>query len=167
MQVSIMLTTHSTELDTIRSHYDSLADFVPAHLSLVFPQPLPQLQTSMLTDIQEIIQTLPETTFFTTHLLPDYDYHNLLLVLDDPENSLKKLHQALYSLSYFEPCQRRDIPFTPHITIARNQTKSQLDQLAHELMSKTIGLSVTFDTLVFEQIADNDQSIPLLKYHLT
>lgn len=55
MQVSIMLTTHSTELDTIRSHYDSLADFVPAHLSLVFPQPLPQLQTSMLTDIQEII----------------------------------------------------------------------------------------------------------------
>lgn len=64
MQVSIMLTTQSAELDTIRSHYDSLADFVPAHLSLVFPQPLSQLQTSMLTDIQEIVQALPETTFF-------------------------------------------------------------------------------------------------------
>lgn len=104
-------------IEAFRREHDPAAALVPAHLSLVFPFPTALSRLQVETHVQRVASRWPPipVTFRRVRIEAN---EFLFLMAARGAASIQGLHDRLYTRSLRQHL-RRDLPYEPHITIAR------------------------------------------------
>lgn len=106
------------EVESFRRRHDPMAPLVPAHLTLVFPFATALTRLQVETHVKRVASRWPRVpvSFRTVRL---YANEFVFLMASRGAPSVSALHDKLYTRSLL-PYLRRDLPYEPHMTIARN-----------------------------------------------
>jgi 2'-5' RNA ligase len=112
-------------VEAFRRRHDPMAAFIPAHLTLVFPFPTALKRLQVETHVKRVVSRWPVLPVsFRAVRMEANEF--VFLVASRGAESVSALHDRLYTRS-FRPALRRDIPYEPHITIARNASLPALE----------------------------------------
>lgn len=129
-------------IDRFRARFDPLASLVPPHLTLVFP-----FETALSTDeLREHIRVAVAglTSFpIRLHGVTGSDGEYLFLNVKRGNDELIALHDRLYA-GVLGPFLRRELTFTPHLTIGRVREPAAFERAVAEAAE----LNMVFETLV-------------------
>jgi 2'-5' RNA ligase len=112
-------------VEAFRRKHDPAAALIAAHLSLVFPFPTAHSQLQLETHVQRVVSRWPPipVTFRGVRM---HANEFLFLMASRGAASVSALHDKLYTRS-FAPHLRRDMPYEPHITLARHAELEKLE----------------------------------------
>jgi 2'-5' RNA ligase len=112
-------------IEAFRARHDPAADHVAAHLTLVFPFATALKRLQVETHVQRVVSHWPPVavTFRPVRL---HANEFLFLMASRGAASITALHDKLYTRS-LAPHLRRDLPFEPHITLARHAEYHRLE----------------------------------------
>jgi 2'-5' RNA ligase len=112
-------------IEDFRALHDPMAALIRAHVSLVFPFPTALTRLQLATHVQRVVSRWP--TIPTTFRRPRIEANEFVfLMAARGAASIKALHDKLYTRS-LAPHLRRDLPYEPHITIARQAEFARLE----------------------------------------
>jgi 2'-5' RNA ligase len=122
---------HGVErIEAYRRRHDPMAALMPAHLSLVFPFPTAHSRLQVETHVQRVVSRWPPVPVsFRAVRLHANEF--VFLMASRGAASIAQLHDQLYTRS-FAPHLRRDLPYEPHITLARNASLAALEAAYRE-----------------------------------
>lgn len=117
-------------IEAFRRRHDPVAALIPAHLSLVFPFPTAHTRLQVQTHVQRVASRWPiiPVTFRRVRM---HANEFIFLMASRGASSITALHDKLYTRS-FAPHLRRDMPYEPHITIARHADFARLEAALRE-----------------------------------
>jgi len=117
-------------VEAFRRRHDPAAALIAAHLSLVFPFPTAHSQLQLETHVRRVVSRWPPipVTFRRARM---HANEFLFLMAARGAASVTALHDKLYTRS-FAPHLRRDMPYEPHITLARYAELDKLEAAFHE-----------------------------------
>ena len=112
-------------IESFRRRHDPASALIPAHLSLVFPFPTAHSRLQVATHVRRVVSRWPviPVTFRGVRLCAN---EFVFLMAARGAASIAALHDRLYTRS-FAPHLRRDLPYEPHITIARYAALPRLE----------------------------------------
>lgn len=112
-------------IEAFRERHDPVAALVPAHLSLVFPFPTALTRLQIETHVRRVASRWPPipVTFRRVRIEAN---EFLFLMAARGAASIKGLHDRLYTRS-LQHHLRRDMPYEPHITLARHAELAKLE----------------------------------------
>jgi 2'-5' RNA ligase len=112
-------------IEEFRARHDPMAAHIPAHLTLVFPFHTAHSQLQVQTHVQRVVSRWPPiaVAFGPVRL---YANEFLFLMATRGAAAVTALHDRLYTRS-LQPHLRRDLPYEPHITLARNADFASLE----------------------------------------
>jgi 2'-5' RNA ligase len=112
-------------VEAFRRRHDPMAPHIPAHLTLVFPFHTAHSQLQVQTHVQRVVSRWPPiaVAFRPVRL---YANEFLFLMATRGAAAVTTLHDRLYTRS-LQPHLRRDLPYEPHITLARNGDFASLE----------------------------------------
>ena len=112
-------------IEAFRSLHDPMAALIPAHLTLVFPFPTALTRLQVETHVKRVAARWPPipVAFRGVRL---YVNEFIFLMAARGAESIAGLHDRLYTRSLL-PYLRRDLPYEPHITIARDASLPLLE----------------------------------------
>ena len=112
-------------IEAFRRKHDPAAALIAAHLSLVFPFPTAHSRLQVETHLQRVASKWPPipVTFRRVRI---HANEFLFLMASRGAASVAGLHDRLYTRS-FAPHLRRDLPYEPHITLARHASFASLE----------------------------------------
>jgi 2'-5' RNA ligase len=112
-------------IEAFRARHDPMAPMIPAHVSLVFPFSTALTQLQVATHVQRVVSRWPPVP--TTFRRPRLEANEFVfLMAARGATSIKGLHDRLYTRS-FAPHLKREMPYEPHITIARQAEYPRLE----------------------------------------
>ncbi|HUQ29243.1 MAG TPA: 2'-5' RNA ligase family protein [Usitatibacter sp.] len=117
-------------IEAFRAKHDPVAAVIPAHLSLVFPFPTAHTRLQVETHIQRVVSKWPPVPV-TFRRVRMHANEFLFLMASRGAASVTALHDKLYTRS-LAPHLRRDLPYEPHITLARYAELPRLEAAAAE-----------------------------------
>lgn len=117
-------------VEAFRARHDPMAELVAAHLTLVFPFPTALSRLQIETHVRRVVSRWPPipVTFRRTRTEAN---EFLFLMASRGAASIMALHDRLYTRS-LAPHLRRDLPYGPHITLARYAEFPRLEAAAAE-----------------------------------
>jgi 2'-5' RNA ligase len=117
-------------LEDFRRRHDPMSPYIPAHLSLVFPFHSAHSPLQVQTHVQRVVSRWPAipVSFRAVRL---YANEFVFLMAARGGAAISTLHDKLYTRS-FQPHLRRDLPYEPHITLARNPDFPALERAFSE-----------------------------------
>jgi 2'-5' RNA ligase len=117
-------------IEAFRARHDPMAARIPAHLSLVFPFPTAHSRLQVETHVHRVVSRWPPVpaAFRAVRLCAN---EFIFLMASRGAASITQLHDKLYTRS-LQPHLRRDLPYEPHITIARNPSFPALEAAFEE-----------------------------------
>ncbi len=116
-------------IEAFRLRHDPAAALIPAHVSLVFPFPTALTALQVQTHVRRIASRWPPIAVaFRGVRLHANEF--VFLRVARGAAPIVALHDRLYTRS-LQPHLRRDLPYEPHITLARNPSLAALES-AHE-----------------------------------
>ena len=120
----------TARIEAFRSRHDPAARLIPAHLSLVFPFPTAHTRLQVQTHVRRVVSKWPPipVTFRRVRMEAN---EFVFLMASRGAASITALHDKLYTRS-LAPHLRRDLPYAPHITIARHADYRQLEAALEE-----------------------------------
>jgi 2'-5' RNA ligase len=104
-------------IEAFRRRHDPAANLIAAHLSFVFPFPTAHSQLQVETHVRRVVSRWPPIPV-TFRRVRTHANEFLFLMAARGGASITGLHDKLYTRS-FAPHLRRDLPYEPHITLAR------------------------------------------------
>ena len=112
-------------IEAFRKRHDPAAAFIPAHLSLVFPFPTALTRLQVEPHVRRVLGRWPPipVTFRTVRL---HANEFVFLMAGRGAASISALHDRLYTRSLRQHL-RGDLPYEPHITIARHADFAALE----------------------------------------
>jgi 2'-5' RNA ligase len=112
-------------VEAFRARHDPMASLIPAHLSLLFPFATALTRLQIETHVKRTVARWPPipVSFRAVRL---HANEFVFLMASRGAESILALHDKLYSRSLL-PYLRRDLPYEPHITIARNASFPALE----------------------------------------
>ena len=112
-------------IEAFRARHDPVAHLIPAHLSLVFPFPTAHTRLQVQTHVRHVASRWPAipVTFRRVRM---HANEFIFLMASRGATSITGLHDKLYTRS-FAPHLRRDMPYEPHITLARHADYARLE----------------------------------------
>lgn len=112
-------------IEEFRRRHDPAAALIPAHLSLVFPFPTAHSRLQVETHVRRVVSRWPPipVTFRRVRM---HANEFVFLMAARGAASITALHDKLYTRS-LQPHLRRDLPYEPHITLARYAGLPQLE----------------------------------------
>jgi len=117
-------------IEAFRARHDPAAKDVRAHLSLVFPFPTALTRLQVETHVRRVLgRTPPLPVTFRRVRLEANEF--VFLMASRGAASIVALHDRLYTRSLRQHL-RRDLPYEPHITIARNADIAKLERALEE-----------------------------------
>jgi 2'-5' RNA ligase len=117
-------------IEEFRRRHDPMAPYIPAHLTLVFPFPTAHSRLQVQTHVQRVVSRWPPIPVgFRAVRLHANEF--VFLMASRGAAAMTTLHDKLYTRS-FQPHLRRDLPYEPHITIARNASFPALERAFSE-----------------------------------
>ena len=104
-------------VEAFRARHDPMAAISAAHLSFVFPFPTAHSRLQVETHVRQVVSRWPPipVTFRKVRM---HANEFLFLPASRGAASIAGLHDRLYTRS-LQPHLRRDLPYEPHITLAR------------------------------------------------
>ncbi|KGM32455.1 2'-5' RNA ligase family protein [Inquilinus limosus] len=123
-------------IEAIRREHDAAkAAMIDAHATLVFPTGLLP-ESAMLDHVRGRLQGVASFNIDFHSVAPASDdqtsSHYVFLLPDDGGEALMALHDHLYS-GPLEPALRRDLPYHPHVTVARVPDAASAASVAEEI----------------------------------
>ena len=112
-------------IEAFRRRHDAAAALIPAHLSLVFPFPTAHSRLQVETHVRRVVSRWPVIPVAFGHVRMHANEF-VFLMASRGAASITALHDRLYTRS-FAPHLRRDLPYEPHITIARCAELARLE----------------------------------------
>lgn len=117
-------------IEALRERHDPMAALIPAHLSLVFPFPTALSRLQVETHVRRVAARWPPIPVaFRGVRLHANEF--VFLMAGRGAASIAGLHDRLYTRS-LQPHLRRDLPYEPHITLARNVDFAALEAAFEE-----------------------------------
>jgi len=112
-------------VEAFRARHDPMAGVVAAHLSFVFPFSTAHSRLQVETHVRQVVSRWPPipVTFRQVRM---HANEFLFLAASRGAASIAGLHDRLYTRS-LQPHLRRDLPFEPHITLARYAEFARLE----------------------------------------
>ena len=112
-------------VEAFRACHDPASRDIAAHLSLVFAFPTAHTRLQVETHVQRVVSKWPmvPVTFRRVRM---HANEFLFLMASRGAASITALHDRLYTRS-LAPHLRRDMPYEPHITIARHREYAALE----------------------------------------
>lgn len=132
-------------VEAFRRRHDPMARIVAAHLSFVFPFPTAHSRLQVETHVRQVVSRWPPipVTFRTVRM---HANEFLFLMASRGAASIAGLHDRLYTRS-LQPHLRRDLPFEPHITLARYAEFARLEAAFAEAQEE---LAAEFNDVIRE-----------------
>jgi 2'-5' RNA ligase len=117
-------------IENFRGRHDPMAAHIPAHLSLVFPFHCAHSRLQVETHVRRVVSRWPPipVSFRAARLCAN---EFVFLMASRGAAAITTLHDNLYTRS-LQPHLRRDLPYEPHITIARNPDYAALEHALSE-----------------------------------
>jgi 2'-5' RNA ligase len=112
-------------IEAFRRRHDPVAELIPAHLSFVFPFPTAHSLLQVETHVRKVVSRWPPIPV-TFRRVRKVNNEFLFLMASRGAASIIGLHDKLYTRS-LQPHLRRDLPYEPHITLARHADLDRLD----------------------------------------
>jgi 2'-5' RNA ligase len=112
-------------IEAFRRRHDPASPLIGAHLSLVFPFPTAHSRLQVETHVQRVASKWPVIPVTLRHVRIHANEF-LFLTASRGAASITALHDKLYTRS-LQPHLRRDLPYEPHITLARYAALDRLD----------------------------------------
>jgi 2'-5' RNA ligase len=129
-------------VEAFRRKHDPAFALIPAHLSLVFPFPTAHARLQVETHVQRVVSRWPPIPVTFRRVRMEANEFVFLMAARGAA-SITALHDKLYTRS-FAPHLRRDLPYEPHITIARHSDfealEAALDEARDELRGEFAAL---------------------------
>lgn len=124
-------------LEAFRLRHDPMAANVAAHLSLVFPFPTAHSRLQVETHVRRVVSHWPPipVTFRSVRI---HANEFLFLMASRGAASIAGLHDRLYTRS-LQPHLRRELPYEPHVTLARYSDFPRLDAAFAEAQDELAG----------------------------
>lgn len=112
-------------IESFRARHDPAAPHIAAHLSLVFPFAAAHTRLQIETHLNRVVSRWPRipVTFRRVRM---HANEFLFLMAGRGAASITALHDKLYTRS-FAPHLRRDLPYEPHLTVARQARFAALE----------------------------------------
>jgi 2'-5' RNA ligase len=117
-------------IEAFRAKHDPAATLIAAHLSLVFAFPTAHSRLQVETHVQRVVSKWPPVPVTFRHVRMHANEF-LFLMASRGAASVIALHDKLYTRS-FAPHLRRDLPYEPHITLARYAELPRLEAAFEE-----------------------------------
>jgi 2'-5' RNA ligase len=117
-------------IEAFRRTHDPVAQLIPAHLSLVFPFPTAHTRLQVETHVQRVVSRWPAipVTFRRVRM---HANEFVFLMASRGAAAVSALHDKLYTRA-FRPHLRPDLPYDPHITLARHADFRRLETAFEE-----------------------------------
>ena len=112
-------------IEAFRRKHDPAAALIPAHVSLVFPFPTAHSRLQVETHVQRVVSRWPPIPV-TLRRVRMHANEFLFLMVSRGAAAVTTLHDKLYTRS-LAPHLRRDLPYEPHITLARHAEFARLE----------------------------------------
>jgi 2'-5' RNA ligase len=112
-------------IEAFRRTHDPASPLIAAHLSLVFPFPTAHSRLQVETHVRHVVSRWPPIPV-TFGRVRRHANEFLFLMASRGAASVTALHDKLYTRT-LQPHLRRDLPYEPHITLARYASLDQLD----------------------------------------
>lgn len=112
-------------IEAFRARHDPAAPLIAAHVSLVFPFPTALTRLQIETHVQRVVSRWPPVRVSFRRVRTEANEF-VFLMAQLGAASIKALHDRLYTRS-LQQHLRRDLPYEPHITIARHADYRQLE----------------------------------------
>ncbi len=117
-------------IEAFRRKHDPMAPHVPAHLTLVFPFPTALSPLQVRTHVRQVASHWPPIAVsFRAARLHANEF--VFLMAARGAASVSALHDRLYTRS-LAPHLRRDLPYEPHLTLARHADPGRLETALDE-----------------------------------
>jgi 2'-5' RNA ligase len=113
-------------IEAYRARFDPLAHEVAVHLTLVFPFPTPLTRLQVESHVKRVAAGWPPVSVTFRHVRAK-DNEFVFLMAARGAASIVALHDRLYTRS-LAPHLRRDLPYEPHMTVARCPDPERLDE---------------------------------------
>lgn len=112
-------------IEAFRRRHDPMSGAIAAHLSLVFPFPSASSRLQVETHVDRVVSRWPPipVTFRSVRM---HANEFVFLMAARGAASITGLHDRLYTRS-FQPHLRRELPYEPHITLARYADFARLE----------------------------------------
>jgi 2'-5' RNA ligase len=104
-------------IEEFRRQHDPAAALIPAHVSLVFPFSSAHSRLQVETHVRNVLSRWPPIPVTFRRVRTEANEF-VFLGVSRGAASIAALHDRLYTRS-FAPHLRKDIPYEPHITLAR------------------------------------------------
>ena len=140
-------------IESIRAKHDPEAKHIGAHFTLVFPAVLPIRTTEV--HVARVAHSSEPIRFVLRRaaVVPDSvgDGGHVFLLPEDGRDALAGLHERLYE-GALQPHLRRNVSFTPHITVAAATAIDPLHVLAGELNAKGMNIRGSISDIVLVEV---------------
>jgi 2'-5' RNA ligase len=147
-------------IEAFRARHDPAAALIGAHLSLVFPFPTAHSQLQVETHVRRVVSRWPPipVAFRGARL---YANEFLFLMASRGAASVRELHDRLYTRS-LAPHLRRDLPYEPHITLARHAELDRLESALEEAEDELRGeYSAVIREVALLKVEGNGKILPV------
>jgi len=112
-------------IEEFRRRHDPASPLIAAHLSLVFPFPTAHSLLQVEVHVRRVVSRWPAIPVTFRHVRAHANEF-LFLMASRGAASITALHDKLYTRS-LQPHLRRDLPYEPHVTLARYAAVDRLD----------------------------------------
>jgi 2'-5' RNA ligase len=140
-------------IESIRAKHDPEAKNIAAHFTLVFPSVLPVRATEV--HVARVAQSSEPIRFVLRRAAVVSDAigsgGHVFLLPEDGRDALTGLHERLYE-GALQPHLRRNVSFTPHITVAAATAIDPLHALAGELNAKGMSIRGSISEIVLVEV---------------
>ncbi len=114
------------KIEAFRRRHDPAAALIPAHLSLVFPFPTALTRLQIGTHVRRVASRWPPVPVTFRRVRTEANEFVFLMAARGAQ-SIRALHARLYTRSLAHHL-RRDLPYEPHITLARHAEYARLEE---------------------------------------
>jgi 2'-5' RNA ligase len=112
-------------IEAFRQRHDPMAGLIAAHLTLVFPFPTAHSRLQVETHVQRVVSRWPPIAV-TFRRVRMHANEFVFLMAARGAAPVTALHDKLYTRS-LAPHLRRDMPYEPHVTLARHADFARLE----------------------------------------
>ena len=117
-------------IEAFRRAHDPVAHLIPAHLSLVFPFPTAHTRLQVETHVRHVASRWPPIAV-SFRRVRMHANEFVFLMASRGAAAVTALHDKLYTRS-FRPHLRADLPYEPHVTLARHADFARLEAAFQE-----------------------------------
>ena len=133
-----------TEIQSFREKFDPKAELIAPHMTLVFPFQMPVDDTILLHEIGEKLKKFSPFSVVLKGMYLDPEDNLLHLLVQNGAEKIRDLHDELYS-GILEPYLRKDLLYTPHMTIGRGHQTAQAGDLYVSLRCDSVQIILIDD----------------------